>query len=102
MTVKTNSLTKATINPGEGRLDSEPRQRNQRARTPISLEIPQIKRKLADMPSRYRGIYRRAMGGNNLRAAIHAQCLECFQWQREGITVCTSKSCPLYPYRPYQ
>ena len=30
MSIKTNRSTKATTNPSEGRLDSEPRQRNQR------------------------------------------------------------------------
>jgi len=76
--------------------------RTSTARTPQNLDHPRIQTKLKDVPIMYRGVYRRAMMGNDLRAAINAQCLECFQWQREEIPKCTAIDCPLYPYRPYQ
>jgi hypothetical protein len=31
--------------------------------------------------------------------AIKAKCMDCSCWQREEITNCTVKLCPLYPYR---
>ena len=91
-----------TISGNADRIDLSGARRNYRARTPQDTNKPQIQKKLADMPRKYRGVYLRAMKGNDLRAAIHSFCLECFQWQREEISVCTSLSCPLYPYRPYQ
>ena len=95
--VKSDTISKVT-----GRPCNYVRKRTTTARRPQDLNNPQIQKKLSDMPQIYRGIYRRAMRGNDLRAAIHSFCLECFQWQREEISVCTSLSCPLYPYRPYQ
>jgi len=58
--------------------------------------------KLAGMPAKYRGTYKKAMTGKSLRAGANAFCLECVGWQREEVRLCTSPACPLYPYRPYQ
>ncbi len=56
----------------------------------------------AAMPRAYRKTYDLAMSGRSRRAAMHAFCLECTQWQREEVRLCTSPACPLYPYRPYR
>ena len=58
--------------------------------------------KMAQVPERYRGIYRKAMRGRSMKAAIHAQCLECVGWQREEVRKCADPACSLYPYRPYR
>ena len=60
-----------------------------------------IAKRRADMPEIYRANYDRAIGGS-LRAAINAQCLECVQWERVEVRLCTSLACPLYGVRPYQ
>lgn len=73
-----------------------------RTRTPQSLTHPKVLAKLASMPATYRPTYPRAVGGNDLRAAVHAFCAECVQWQPSEVTRCTSPACPLFPYRPYQ
>ncbi len=60
-----------------------------------------IAKRRADMPKAYRKNYDRAMSGQSRRAAMHAFCLECCQWERVEVRICTSYACPLYPYRPY-
>jgi hypothetical protein len=59
-------------------------------------------RRLESMPSKFRKNYERAMSGKSLRAAATAHCLECVMWVIEEVRLCTARSCPLYPYRPYQ
>jgi len=88
-------------NNGSVRINSAKRT-TARGRVPQNLSHPKIKNKLIAMPPAYRNCYTQAMKGNNLRAAIHSFCLECVGWQRTEVTQCTSISCPLYPYRPYQ
>ena len=36
------------------------------------------------------------------RSAIKAQCLICVGYKRDDVSHCTSFSCPLWAYRPYQ
>jgi hypothetical protein len=56
---------------------------------------------LSDIPKSYRGIARRALAGKSRKAAIRAKCLECMGYEdaSAGVRDCTSKNCPLYPYR---
>lgn len=61
-----------------------------------------MKDRIAQIPKAYRAVYKKAMTGKSLRAAVNAFCLECVCWQRLEITNCTAKNCPLYNYRPYQ
>ncbi|MCK5611861.1 hypothetical protein KAR91_58870 [Candidatus Pacearchaeota archaeon] len=61
-----------------------------------------IAERLEQMPRSYRANYNRAVKGKSLRAAINAQCLECVQWQRMEVRLCTDLACPLYTVRPYQ
>ena len=62
----------------------------------------QVAKRRAQIPSKYRAIYDRAVTAKSLRAAVNAQCLECVCWQRKEITPCTDLACPLYAVRPYQ
>lgn len=62
-----------------------------------------LKRKLDDVPVKYKGIVERAVRGQSSpRDAIKAQCLECVGYVRTEVTLCTSFVCPLYMYRPYK
>ena len=61
-----------------------------------------IAERRADMPKVYRASYDRAVSGRSLRAAVNSFCIHCVMYQREEVRLCTSLSCPLWPYRPYQ
>ena len=66
-----------------------------------------VRRKVADIPDRYKLVYLRALlsavtGRGSMRQAIKAHCLECCGWQRNEVRGCTSVKCPLWDYRPYQ
>ena len=62
----------------------------------------EIQKRLNDMPSAYRNIYKRALSGKNRPAAVKAFCLECMGWQRLETRNCSSVACPLHSYRPYK
>jgi hypothetical protein len=61
-----------------------------------------IKNRIAEIPKRYRGIYKKAVETNSKTAAIKAFCLECVCWQKDEIANCSSLSCPLYGIRPFK
>ena len=61
-----------------------------------------IARKAAEMPSKYRRTYRKAMTGRSLRAATNAFCLECCGWIAQEVRRCTDQACPFHRYRPHQ
>lgn len=46
--------------------------------------------------------YAKAITGRSRKAAMKAQCLECYGWEREEVRNCTDLACPLYSYRPYR
>jgi len=56
-------------------------------------------RRLADVPVKYRGLYKRAYAAKSRKAAIRAFCLECTYWQFSEVALCTAPACPLYEYR---
>jgi hypothetical protein len=62
----------------------------------------QIEQRRAEMPEIHRANYDKACRGKSMRAATRAFCLECVQWQKEEVRLCTALACPLYPYRPYK
>ena len=69
--------------------------------------MARVRRKLANVPDRYKPLYLRALlsaatGRGSMRQAIKAHCLECCGWQRNEVRDCTSIACPLWDYRPYQ
>lgn len=53
-------------------------------------------------PTSYRGAFKRAYNGRSKAAGIKAFCLQCVGFLRNDVRDCTSKGCPLWPYRPYQ
>ena len=55
--------------------------------------------KQTDVPSKYRGLYDRAMRGRSRQAAIRAHCLMCVGWEWAEVKRCTAPGCPLFPYR---
>ena len=61
-----------------------------------------IAKRRADVPSKYRRTYDKAVRGKSLRAVVNAQCLECVCWQRSEVQACTCLACPLWGVRPYQ
>jgi hypothetical protein len=61
-----------------------------------------IMERLAQIQKAYRGIYKKAVQGKSLRAAVNAQCLDCVYWQRKEVSLCTDLACPLWLVRPYR
>lgn len=55
--------------------------------------------RIEDIPPRYRGLYRKAMAGRSLKAAIRCHCLMCVAWSAEEVRLCTAPTCPLYRHR---
>lgn len=60
-----------------------------------------IAERLAQVPTKYRKLYLRAVEGNR-PAAVRSQCLECCGWQKLEVRSCTDLGCPLYVVRPYR
>jgi hypothetical protein len=61
-----------------------------------------ITERRAQIPSKYRAIYDRAVKGKGLRAAVDAQCLECVYYKSDEVRNCTDLACPLWAVRPYR
>jgi len=55
--------------------------------------------RLADVPPKYRDLYRKAYAGKSRKAAIRAHCLECVYWSADEVRRCTALACPLYEFR---
>jgi hypothetical protein len=53
----------------------------------------QIEQRCQQMPDIHLANYKRAMRGKSMKAAIKAFCLECVQWQREEVRLCTDLAC---------
>jgi hypothetical protein len=53
------------------------------------------------VPTKYRGIVKRAFTGRSRKAAMRAKCLECMGYDdaSKGVEECTSRNCPMWPYR---
>ena len=63
-------------------------------------DLEAIRRKrLPQIPGKYRSLYLRAWGGKSRKAAIRAFCLECTGYDAAEVRRCTDGACPLYPYR---
>lgn len=60
---------------------------------------PERARRLADVPAKYRDLYRRAYAGKSRKAAIRAHCLECVYWSADEVRRCTAPACPLFEFR---
>ena len=54
------------------------------------------------VPNNYVLKYKSALDGKvTVHQALKIKCLECCCWNREEITNCTAKTCPLWHYRPF-
>lgn len=63
----------------------------------------QQQKHLTTVPDSAVGIVKRAYERNGGRAnAIKAMCLHCVGYTRNDVRNCTSGTCPLHPWRPYQ
>jgi len=69
------------------------------AAPPISKGGSAREKRLADVPAKYRGLYRRAWGAASRKSAIRAFCLECVGWQEAEVHRCTAPACPLFEFR---
>jgi len=56
-------------------------------------------KRLADVPRKFRGLYKRAWAGASRKAAVRAFCLECVGWSEDEVRRCTAPACPLYEFR---
>ena len=56
-------------------------------------------KRMADVPPKYRGLYRRAWDAASRKSAIRAFCLECVGWQESEVHRCTAPACPLFEFR---
>jgi hypothetical protein len=61
-----------------------------------------IARRLEAIPRAFRAVYRNAIAGGSLRAAVNAMCHECIGWHIKEIRQCSDSACPLFSVRPYQ
>ncbi|MBL7186679.1 MAG: hypothetical protein ISS70_10175 [Phycisphaerae bacterium] len=76
--------------------------RNRKKVVMTAMRQEQINMRLNQMPQTCRGVYRKAVSGKSLRAAVNAFCLECVGYQRIEIHLCTDLGCPLFAQRPFQ
>jgi hypothetical protein len=61
-----------------------------------------IAQRLEAIPRAFQAVYRNAVAGGSLRAAINAMCHECIGWHIQDIRQCSDSACPLFSVRPYQ
>ena len=61
-----------------------------------------VRRRLAQMPSSFKGPYLRAVHKKSRKAAITSFCRECTGWSIKDIRYCPDNGCPLWAFRPYQ
>lgn len=57
------------------------------------------RRKLVEVPRKYRAMYRAGWARKSRKAAIRAFCLECVCYMPSEVRLCTSPDCPLYEFR---
>ncbi len=56
----------------------------------------------AQMPKASRSTYLKATRGKaSPRMAIKAFCMECVNWERKEVRLCTATACALWAYRPF-
>jgi hypothetical protein len=65
------------------------------------LKKQKIAVRTAEIPKKYRKIYKKAVETLSKTAAIKAFCLECVCWQKNEIINCSCLACPLFGVRPY-
>lgn len=66
-----------------------------------AMRRQKIALRIAEIPKKYRKIYKKAVETNNKNEAVKALCLECVCWQKNEIINCPCLACPLYGLRPF-
>ena len=76
---------------------------NVETRKPVNRpECDELLATLRDQaPASCQGFVDRLADGSQ-RAAIVLHCLQCVGYERAEVTRCSSRYCPLWPFRPYQ
>lgn len=64
-----------------------------------STRTPERTARRAQVPRRYRALYRRSQTGRSRKASIRCFCLECMGWSEAEVPSCTDSVCPLYLFR---
>ena len=97
-----------TVNPpatgqlaSQNRMAGAPRPSSRTPARPSHLN-PSQQAVVNDAPTSCRATLERAYRGKSKAAGIKAFCLRCVGYARNDVRDCTSKGCPLWPYRPYQ
>lgn len=54
------------------------------------------------IPDTQKGVFQKAYSGKSKAAGIKAKCLDCTNFQRSEVEICTVTTCPLFQYRPYK
>ena len=72
-----------------------------RIRVDLSRD-PEVIKYAKSLPPTMQATYLRAMSGKSRPAGVKAHCLMCVAWVRSEVRDCSSKICPLLPYRPFQ
>ena len=86
-------------------LTAEARAKAQEARrAPLHLpEDPHLRMRVLAVPPQQRRAYLKVVTDvAGLRERVRLKCLDCSGWQREEVTRCTVRACPLWAERPYQ
>jgi hypothetical protein len=65
------------------------------------LREEKIANRMAEIPKKYRRIYKKAVESRSKSAAVKVFCLECVCWQKNEIINCSCLTCPLYGVRPF-
>lgn len=81
--------------------------KNDHSEQPLSKEwhSEQVEQRLKEIkkhsPSMLK-TFEKAFSGKSKATALKAKCLDCCCYQRNEVEKCTTESCPLWQYRPYQ
>lgn len=62
-------------------------------------KTPEREAREAQVPRKYRALYRRSKTGKSRKASIRCFCLECMGWNETEVPGCTDTVCPLYSFR---
>ena len=87
----------------EIRVASETRSENAKARKPknrpeCTVLIDNLRR---DVPDSHQSKVE-SMNNGSLKAAVSLHCLQCVDYSMSEVRACSSKMCPMWPFRPYQ
>jgi hypothetical protein len=69
----------------------------------LELLSPEQSEHIESLPPAYKKVFLEVfVGAKSFPKLLKAKCLDCTCYQREEITLCQVRLCPLWKYRPYQ